>query len=62
MFVRNIRGISGRHHIICHPERQRRIFNLKMLHFVQHDNEGHLLLLQRLGRVGAGGAECLPED
>ena len=27
-------------HLHCHPERQRRIFSIKMLHFVQHDKRG----------------------
>jgi len=30
--------------------------------FVMPGLTGHLLLLQRVGRVGAGGAEGLPED
>ena len=33
-----------------------------MIMFLFSIPTGHLLLLQRLGRVGAGGAEGLPED
>ena len=39
----------------CHSERQRRIFIVKMLHFVQHDSEGRSfsMIVRRIAIVGA---------